>query len=81
LGNIRPVAFDDDDRRYRQFQKKRIVAARALSSGTIIARSDLDLLRTEDGEGLDASALGLVVGKTLRRGIEQHVLLAPEDFD
>ncbi|UCH49810.1 MAG: N-acetylneuraminate synthase family protein [Betaproteobacteria bacterium] len=81
LGSGWPAAFDEDDRRYRQFQKKRIVAARSLSSGALITRSDVDLLRTEDGEGLDASALGLVLGKKLRRNVEKHQLLALEDFE
>jgi len=80
LGSGWPQPFDDEDKRYRQFQKKRVVAARALSDGTVITRSDIDLLRTEDGEGVDASALGMVVGRKLRRSLERHALLRLDDL-
>ena len=81
LGNGSPRPFDDDDLRYRQFQKKRIVAARALSGGTVITRSDIDLLRTEDGEGMDASAMDAVIGKKLRDPLERHALVRLEGLD
>ena len=80
LGSARPLPFDDDDNRYRQFQKKRIVAARELAAGTVVARSDVALLRTDDGEGMDASALEHVLGKRLTRTLASHALLQPEDL-
>jgi len=81
LGNGSPRSFDDDDMRYRQFQKKRIVAARALAGGTAITRSDIDLLRTEDGDGMEAAAMDAVIGKRLRSSIERHALIRPEGLD
>jgi sialic acid synthase SpsE len=81
LGSGCPRIFDDDDMRYRQFQKKRIVAARALSGGIVITRTDIDLLRTEDGEGMDASAMEAVIGKKLRHPLERHALIRREGLD
>jgi N,N'-diacetyllegionaminate synthase len=80
LGAGTPMPFDEDDMRYRQFQKKRIVAARPLSDGTVISRNDVALLRTEDGEGLDASSLELVMGKRLCRALGVHALVRPDDL-
>ena len=80
LGSGSPQPFDDDDKRYRQFQKKRIVAARALPDGTVITRADVALLRTEDGEGMDASSLEAVIGKRLRGPLDRHALVLPEDL-
>lgn len=80
LGDGRPVAFDEDDKRYRQFQKKRIVAARTLGRGTVLTRSDVDLLRTEDGEGMEAAELEYVIGKSLLRDLQEHALVLPEDL-
>jgi N,N'-diacetyllegionaminate synthase len=76
-----PLPFDDDDRKYRQFQKKRIVAAQELPAGTVLDRSKLALLRTEEGDGLDAVALPGVIGKTLRRTLRQHELMLAADID
>lgn len=80
LGSGWPQPFDDDDQRYRQFQKKRVVAARRLSDGTLVQRSDVELLRTEEGGGMDASAINSIVGKKLRRPLERHALVRPEDL-
>lgn len=81
LGDGWPAAFDEDDQRYRQFQKKRIVAAQALPAGVVLDRRKLALLRTEDGEGLDAVALPGVIGKTLRRALRRHELVRAPDIE
>ena len=80
LGSGCPQPFDEDDNRYRQFQKKRIVAAHSMPHGTVITRADVALLRTEDGEGLDAAALDAVLGKKLCRSLERHALIRAEDL-
>ncbi|HUU73024.1 MAG TPA: N-acetylneuraminate synthase family protein [Burkholderiales bacterium] len=80
LGSGSPLPFDEDDKRYRQFQKKRIVAARPMPSGTVISRADVALLRTDDGEGMDAASLDAVLGKQLCRSLNRHALVLAEDL-
>ncbi len=80
LGTGWPLPFDEDDLRYRQFQKKRIVATRDLAAGTVLGREHLALLRTEDGEGLDASALASVIGRTVAHAIGRNGLVRLEDL-
>jgi sialic acid synthase SpsE len=78
LGSARVQKFNEDEIRYRTFQKKRLVAAHALKAGHVLARIDIALLRTEDTGGLDASALASILGKKLTSDITENSLFGTE---
>ena len=67
--------FNNDELKYRTFQKKRIVAAIDMEPGHVLSRNDLLLLRSEDTGGLDAPALEAVIGKKLNYSIKAHQLI------
>ena len=56
------------------------MAARALPRGTVITRADVALLRTEGGEGMDASSLDAVLDRQLRCSLDRHALVRPVDL-
>lgn len=58
---------------------KSLVAARDLSPGTALARSDLALKKP--GTGIPAARLGELIGRTVKRPIAANALLAEEDLD
>lgn len=58
--------------------RKSIVAARDLSAGTCLSRSDLALKKP--GTGLRPSRLDELIGNTLRRDIAADALLSEDDF-
>jgi len=75
LGSPMVKRFNSEELKYRTFQKKRLVAAVDLDAGHILTRDDVHLLRTEDPEGLDASALNAVIGKKLTHSLKAHQLI------
>lgn len=78
LGSPAVKKFNEDEIKYRTFQKKRLVAVRAMQAGHVLVREDIDLLRTEEPGGMDASSLANVVGRTLRSDIAADQLFNPE---
>ncbi len=73
-----PREFSDDERKYREFQKKSVVASRDLSSGSIICLDDLSFLRAET-LGLPPDQFESLIGKTLIHDIHVHQTLSEDD--
>ena len=80
LGSSLVKPFDEEEIKYRTFQKKQLVAAHDLQQGTILVREDILLLRTEDKGGIDASCLNEVVGKKIFDGVRQHQLIVKNNL-
>lgn len=78
LGNAAVKKFNEDEIKYRTFQKKRLVAVRAMKAGHVLVRDDIDLLRTEEPGGMDASSLDNVIGKILLDDIAADQLFKAE---
>ncbi len=72
----RPLTKEEIE--YRTFQKKKIVAARAIKKDQVIKREDLQLLRTESTNGCDASMLEKVVGKRANEDIANQAVINTE---
>ncbi len=72
---VRPLT--ESDRRYRQFQKKSICAARAIAKGDTIHRNDLVFLRTETSPGLSPSELDRFLGRIANQDIAAYKQLDP----
>ena len=67
-GMANPRSFTDDEIKYREFQKKSIVAASDLPKGSILRSSDLVFMRAEI-LGFSPSQVDAVVGKTLLQAL------------
>ena len=67
-GMATPRSFTDDEIKYREFQKKSIVAASELLKGSVLKNSDLVFMRAET-LGFSPSQIDDVVGKTLLQDI------------
>jgi sialic acid synthase SpsE len=74
---IRP--FSPREEKYRQFQKKSIVAACALGQGAVLRKQDLLFMRAER-LGLAPSSFELLLGRTLSRRVEAFQPLMEEDL-
>lgn len=71
--------FSEDEKKYREFQKKSIVTTRNLKVGAVLAHDDLTFLRA-DGTGLAPDTLGKVLGKTIIRDIRAYEPLLEGDI-
>ena len=67
-GIATPRTFTPEEIKYREFQKKSIVAAGPLSMGSVLKANDLAFLRAET-LGMSPSQIDAVVGKTLTQDI------------
>lgn len=72
--------FSEEEINYRQFQKKKIVAARDLLSGEILNREDVKLLRTNESIGIDAGSMHDVIGRKLNRDVSRHKTISVQDL-
>jgi sialic acid synthase SpsE len=63
-----PRAFPDDENKYREFQKKSIVAVRDLKPGTAITHDDLAFMRAET-LGFSPDEIESIVGKVVKREV------------
>ena len=77
MGQVALVTTDAE-RAYRGRALKRVVAARDLSVGTVIAAADLTLLRPAQGAGLFDPAHA--VGHKLMRALTRHDPVNDEDL-
>ena len=64
------------ERPSRRAMVRRILAARELPAGSVLADADLALLRADTG--LEVGRLDLVVGRTLRRSLRAAEPIEPE---
>lgn len=67
---VKPLA--ESDKKYREFQKKSIVAAKDLSRGTTITKDKVLFLRCNDTPGLAPIEMYLLMGKKLNRSIKKY---------
>lgn len=63
----------------RQNARRSIVASRNLSSGHTLTRQDLEFKRP--GTGLDPYSLDLVMGRTLKLGVQKDHIISIEDLN
>lgn len=78
-GSSIPRPFSDDEIKYREFQKKSIVATRDLPAGTELAYEDLTFMRAES-LGLPPDKLEMIIGRTARRDIPAFQSLSEGDL-
>lgn len=71
LGSKEIKPFTESELRYRKFQKKSIVASRALKAGEVISRDMVSFIRNTDPGMAPRYFQDLVNGKTLIRDVEQ----------
>ncbi len=58
--------------------RRSLVAARDLSAGTLLASTDMELLKP--GTGLAASFLSQLLGRTLKKPVPKSQQISLEDF-
>lgn len=71
LGPPRVQTLNQSDLKYRQFQKKSIVASETIPEGTEISRGMVAFLRNSISPGLSPSKLSQLLGKKAQRKIEK----------
>jgi sialic acid synthase SpsE len=81
LGPYEPPPLSEGDRRYRRFQKKKIVAAHDLEVGMSLLRDDVKFLRTGTDHGLSPADFAAVEGAVLRRPVLQYDPIVAEDLE
>lgn len=77
-GSSVPRPFSDDEIKYREFQKKSIVAERDLPAGTELTEKDLIFMRAES-LGLSPDKLQTILGKTTKCDIPAFKPLSEGD--
>lgn len=78
LGTDQLTGLTESDRRYRQFQKKSIVAAQTIPSGKVLTRELVKFLRSDATSGLPPNHLDQLLGKRVVREIApfEHICAA-----
>ena len=71
LGSSTIQALNESDQKYRQFQKKKIVAACSIKKDSIITRAKISFLRTGTTSGIAPIEVGSIVGKRATRDINK----------
>jgi N,N'-diacetyllegionaminate synthase len=70
-----PRSFSKDEIKYREFQKKSIVAAHDLNKGTVITTKDLNFMRAET-LGYSPTEIDSVIGKVTTKDIKAFQLIS-----
>jgi sialic acid synthase SpsE len=71
--------FTEDEIKYREFQKKSIVAARDLNKGTILTSDALNFMRAEV-LGFSPAQIDSIIGKELVKDIEAFQSISKDDI-
>ncbi len=79
MGSNLILPLTDSEHRYRQFQKKSIVAAEHLLKNQAISRNDILFIRNGE-QGLSPEHFALLNGKKLLRDIRQHEAVSLADI-
>lgn len=74
-----PRPFTADEIKYREFQKKSIVASRDLNKGTVLTSDDLNFMRAET-LGYSPAEIDSIIGKVLVRDVEAFQSLEEGDI-
>ena len=77
-GSVRSRPFSEDEIKYREFQKKSIVAARDLPAGVELTEKDLAIMRAES-LGLSPDKVEVIIGKFTQRDIPAYQALTKGD--
>jgi sialic acid synthase SpsE len=78
-GSSIPREFSEDEKKYREFQKKSIVVTHEMQAGSVISEDDLTFMRAET-LGLSPDKIDIVVGKKLSRDIAAYKSLIESDI-
>jgi sialic acid synthase SpsE len=78
MGISTPKPFTAEERKYRKYAKKSLVAGRDLKAGTRLVRDDLRFMRAED-LGLPPDQAQRLIGRVLRRDVAAFRLIREED--
>ncbi len=73
-----PRSFSDDEIKYRQFQKKSIVAVRDLNNEHVLTGNDITFMRAEK-LGLSPNKFEKLIGKTLKHDIDAYEIIDKGD--
>lgn len=79
LGNGRHRSFTEEEKKYRKYSKKSLVAAYDMKAGEVICREHV-LIRRAPELGLPADAIEFLIGKKLSRDIGRFSLIKEEDI-
>jgi len=74
-----PREFSADEIKYREFQKKSIVAAKGMKAGSILKEGDLSFMRAER-LGIPPNKIDTVLGKELKGDISAYQPLTQDSF-
>jgi len=79
MGSNRMLPLTRNEKDYRRFQKKSIVAKRSIAKGQAIEKEMLAFMRSKPG--LSPSQMDSVIGKVAKRNIERLGNILPEDLE
>jgi len=80
-GSRQIKSFTESDVRYRQFQKKTIVAAQPLAKGSILTRDRVLFLRVEDeAPQFSPAQFSSIEGKTLINDVAAYAVISESDL-
>ncbi len=74
-----PRPFSEEENKYREFQKKSIVASRDLDKGHILTTDDLAFMRAQE-LGYSPEKLDLIIGKIITCEIKAYQTITEKDF-
>ncbi len=78
-GDPRPRPFTPEEVKYREFQKKSIVASRDIVMGTVLTEDDIVFMRAEE-LGISPDRYETVIGRTTTQAIEAYRPLLEKDL-
>lgn len=78
-GSSVPRTFTEEEVRYREFQKKSIVAAHRIDAGTVLTSNDLTFMRAES-LGYSPDKINLILGKTTSVDIDAFQTISETDL-
>ena len=73
-----PKPFSAEERKYRKYAKKSLVASRDISAGTVVSDQDLTFMRADD-LGLPPDQSGRLARKKAKHSIARYHLVREED--
>jgi len=81
LGPAQVQPLTASDQKYRRFQKKSVVAVKAIPAGSKITRAQVAFLRAQGDEaGMSPMKFGEIEGRTAARDIQQWAQITPADL-
>jgi sialic acid synthase SpsE len=78
-GVSHPRPFSPQEKKYRKYSKKSLVASRELEQGRTLEEADLKAMRA-NSLGCPPNNIDRLVGKSTRRSYEKHELIDPDEL-